>query len=101
MIYITQLIYINEGEEDAFNEFELHAIPIIANYNGELVLRIRPEINQFIEIGSIERPYEIHLVSFENEADFSAFLIDEERKQFLHLKEKSIRVSFLIKGEKL
>ena len=101
MLYITQLIYINEGQEDAFNEFESHAIPIIANYNGELVFRVRPTPDSFIEIGSIERPYEIHLVSFKTEADFSAFMADEERKQFLHLKEKSIRVSFLIKGGKL
>ena len=101
MIYITQLIYIHEGQEAAFNEFESHAIPIIANYRGELVLRIRPEKDQFIEIGSVERPYEIHLISFETEADFSAFLVDKHRKKFLHLKEKSMKVSFLIKGEKL
>jgi len=101
MIYITQLIYIKEGQEDIFNEFESHAIPIISNYNGELTLRIRPEADAFIEIGSIERPYEIHLVSFKTEADFSAFLKDEERNKFLHLKEQSIKVSILIKGEEL
>ena len=101
MLYITQLIYIHEGQEDAFNEFESHAIPIIANYNGELVLRVRPESNSYIEIGSIEKPYEIHLISFENETDFVDFMADEERKKYLHLKEKSIKVSFLIKGEKL
>jgi hypothetical protein len=101
MIYITQLIYINEGQEDAFNEFEAKAIPIIANYKGELVLRVRPEENAFIEIGSIEKPYEIHLVSFPFEENFNAFLADEERKSFFHLKEKSIKASFLIKGKKL
>lgn len=101
MLYITQLIYINDGQEEAFNEFESHAIPIIANYNGELVFRIRPESESFIEMGSLEKPYEIHLVSFKSEADFSAFMADEDRKKFIHLKEKSIRVSFLIKGEEL
>ena len=101
MLYITQLIYIHEGQEDAFNEFESHAIPIIANYNGELVLRIRPESNSYIEIGSIEKPYEIHLIRFESETDFINFMADEERKKYVHLKEQSIKVSFLVKGEKL
>ena len=101
MIYITQLIYINEGEEDAFNEFESLAIPIIARYNGEMVFRIRPEPSAFIECGSMEQPYEVHLVSFRAESDFRGFMDDAERMKFLHLKEKSIKVSFLIKGESL
>jgi hypothetical protein len=50
---------------------------------------------------SIERPYEIHLVEFDEEKDFVHFMHDEERKQFLHLKEQSIQASVLIKGEKL
>ena len=101
MIYLTQLIYINEGKEDIFNEFESHAIPIIAKYNGELALRIRPEPSSIIQIGPMEVPYEIHLVSFNTEADFNAFMVDQQRTKYLHLKEESIRVSFLVKGEKL
>ena len=101
MLYITQLIYIHEGQENVFNEFESHAIPIIANYNGELIFRIRPDSNSFIEIGSMEKPYEIHFISFESEADLNSFMSDEERNKFLHLKDQSIKVSFLIKGERL
>jgi hypothetical protein len=100
MIFITQLIYINEGQEEAFNEFESHAIPIIYNYNGELVLRVRPNKESYIH-PSEEKPYEIHLIKFESEADFQKFMTDEERQKYLHLKEKSIRKSFLVKGEKL
>lgn len=100
MIYITQLIYINEGEEAVFNEFEAVAIPIILKYNGRLTLRIRPNSETIIE-ANIKQPYEIHLVEFDSEADFENFKKDEERKQFLHLKEKSIKSSILIKGEKL
>ena len=50
---------------------------------------------------SIEMPYEIHLVEFDQEQDFLDFMKDEERKQFLYLKEQSIRSSVLYKGEKL
>ena len=100
MIYITQLIYIKEGEEKIFDQFEEIAIPIISKYNGRLLLRVRPDENSFIEY-CIERPYEIHLVEFDNVKDFEDFKQDEERKKFLHLKEQSIKASILIQGIKL
>ena len=100
MIYITQLIYLKEGQETVFDQFEAVAIPIIAKYNGRLLLRLRPSAETIIESG-IETPYELHLVEFDAEADFSRFMQDEERKQFLHLKEQSIRAVWLVKGEKL
>ncbi len=100
MIYITQLIYIQPGEEESFDQFEAIAIPIIAKYNGELLLRVRPDDRSFIEPG-IERPYEIHLVRFDAEEDFQRFMRDEERKSVLHLKDRSIRSSVLIRGERL
>jgi uncharacterized protein (DUF1330 family) len=100
MIYITQLIYIKEGQEAVFHQFEDIAIPAIQRYNGRLMVRIRPTEETVIE-ANIERPYEIHLVEFDAEEDFSSFMKDEERKQFLHLKEQSIRSVVMIKGSKL
>lgn len=100
MIYFTQLIYIKEGQEKTFHEFENVAIPLIAKYKGRLLLRIRPNENAFIE-RSIEKPYEVHLVEFDNEMNFKDFMQDEERKKFLHLKEQSIKNSVLIQGVKL
>lgn len=98
MIYLTQLIYIQEGQEEIFDEFESIAIPIVRKYNGELVLRIRPDKDALIE-GTIELPYEIHLVSFQTQEDYDDFTNDEERRRFLHLKEESIRETILIHGE--
>lgn len=100
MIFVTQLIYINEGSEAVFHDFEQQAIPLIKKYNGRLLFRLRPQKSAFIEI-STEPPYEVHLVSFETEEDFQRFLEDEERKQFLHLKEQSIRSAVLIQGKQL
>lgn len=100
MIFITQLIYIKEGQEAIFDQFEDIAIPAIAKYNGKLLLRVRPEESAIVE-ASIERPYEIHLVEFAADEDFQNFMRDEERKKFLHLKEQSIRSVVLIKGIKL
>ena len=100
MIYITQLIYIRDGEENVFNQFEDIAIPIISKYNGRLLLRVKPGETAFIE-ARIEKPYEMHLVEFDTPQDFDNFMRDEERKKFLHLKEQSIKSSVLIKGTKL
>ncbi|UEG50649.1 DUF1330 domain-containing protein [Ferruginibacter lapsinanis] len=100
MIYITQLIYVIEGKETVFHKFEEVAIPLIEKYNGQLLLRVRPDATAMIE-ASIESPYEIHVVSFATEKDFDNFKQDEERKKFLHLKEESIRSVLMIKGEKI
>ena len=100
MIYLTQLIYIKNGQESVFHQFEDVAIPLIAKYNGKLLLRIRPDEKSFIA-GSMDTPYEIHLVEFPDEQDFIRFGKDEERKKFLHLKEQSIQVSLSYKGVKL
>ena len=100
MIFITQLIYIKEGKESIFHQFEDIAIPAISKYNGRLLLRVRPDNNSIIE-NNIDKPYEIHLVEFNTEQDFQNFMHDEDRKKFLHLKEQSVKSVVLIKGTKL
>ena len=100
MIFITQLVYINEGQETVFHQFEDIAIPVISKYNGRLLLRVRPDEKAFIE-HDMDKPYEIHFVEFDTEQDFENFKQDEKRKKFLHLKEQSIKASILVQGTKL
>jgi uncharacterized protein (DUF1330 family) len=100
MIFITQLIYIKEGQESVFDQFESIAIPSIPKYNGRLLFRLRPTNETYIE-SDFEKPYEIHLVEFDTENDFANYMHDEERKKFLHLKEQSIKSAMLIKGSRL
>lgn len=100
MIFITQLIYIIEGQEAVFDEFESIAIPTISKYNGRLLFRLRPSAEDYIE-SQIDKPYEIHLVEFDAQQDLYNFMKDEERKKFLHLKEQSIKSSILYQGIKL
>lgn len=40
-------------------------------------------------------------ISFDSEMDFHNFLKDERRKAFMHLKEASIKTTFLVKGKEL
>ncbi|MFY0627879.1 MAG: DUF1330 domain-containing protein [Reichenbachiella sp.] len=100
MIYLTQVIFVKKGKENIFHEFENLAIPIISDYNGRIIYRIRPTDDTFISAEG-EKPYEIHFLSFDSELDFRNFAKDERRKDFLHLKEASISSSLLIQGEKL
>ena len=100
MITVTQLIYINPGQEEMFDEFEAVAIPLIAKYNGRLLFRVRPPKDSIIE-ATIDAPYEIHLVEFDSEDDLAAFMKDETRRSFLHLKEKAIKAAVLIKGQRM
>ncbi|HWB28257.1 MAG TPA: hypothetical protein VG738_22445 [Chitinophagaceae bacterium] len=97
MIYIMQLIYIKEGQEEIFHQFEDIVLPLIPNYNGKLLLRVRPGEGAYIECG-IEKPYEIHLVSFAADEDILNYNNDATRKKFLHLKEQSIKAAMLVKG---
>jgi uncharacterized protein (DUF1330 family) len=100
MLYITQLIYIVTGQEAIFDAFENIAIPAIAQYNGRLLLRVRPSDSAYIA-HNMEKPYEIHLVEFETEQDFERFKNDPARQQFLHLKTQSIKAAILIQGVKI
>jgi uncharacterized protein (DUF1330 family) len=100
MIYITNLIYIKENTVETFEEYESIAIPIIARYNGRLLLRIRPE-NKSVISADMPVPFEIHFVEFASESDFNNFQKDEERKKFLYLKERTIHSNFLVMGQQL
>jgi len=100
MIYITQLVYVKEGKENVFQQFENIAIPAIQKYNGRLLLRVRPKPENYIQ-SNIQEPYEIHIVEFHTEQDFKNFSLDPERKKFLYLKEESVKSVLMIKGEKL
>ncbi|HEU5053040.1 MAG TPA: DUF1330 domain-containing protein [Hanamia sp.] len=72
MIFVTQLIYIKEGQEKVFDEFEEVAMPLISKYNGKLLMRLRPDEKTFIE-SHMDKPYEIHLVEFGSDSDLENF----------------------------
>jgi hypothetical protein len=100
MLYYTQLIFVKEGHEDDFNLFESHVLPLLKKHNGILIYRIRPTDDCIIET-TIDRPYELHLVTFPAREDFEAYRDDKERLQYMHLKESSIEKAWLIEGKLL
>ena len=97
MVVITQLIYLHPGKEIVFDEFEAMAIPLIGKHGGELLLRLRPTQDGVIA-GSIDVPYEIHLVRFPSDVALARFTADPERQGLLHLKNDSVRSSLVVRG---
>lgn len=100
MIYLTQIIFVKEGSEKTFHEFENFAIPLMKEHQGKLIYRIRPKNESFIDLTE-KQPYEIHFISFESDQHFGNFMNDERRLKFIELKNKSIDFSILTKGVKL
>ncbi len=100
MIYITQLIFVKEGKEAIFHEFEDNVIPLIEKFNGKLLYRVRPDNSAYI-MAEGEKPYEIHFVTFESENDLQAYMKDDGRLKFIHLKNDSVQSMLLVKGDKI
>jgi hypothetical protein len=100
MIYITQLIFVKEGKEDIFLEFEDGVLPLMEKYNGRIIYRLRPTKEAFIAEEK-ELPYEIHFLSFDDETDLINFMNDDRRLEFIHLKNESVKSVLLVKGVKM
>jgi uncharacterized protein (DUF1330 family) len=97
VIYLTQLVYVRDGCEDAFHQFEELVLPLLPKYGGELLLRLRPGPSSVIA-GSWEPPYEVHILRFESDADVARYSNDEVRQRHLSLKDQSVRSALLIRG---
>jgi hypothetical protein len=100
MIYYTQLIFLHEGKEDVFLEFEDHILPILATYNGTLMYRVRPSSDSVVAT-TAGYPYEVHLVSFPSREDFLAYAADKERQLYMNLKNESVAKVLLVEGHSI
>jgi len=97
VVYLVQLVYVREGCEEAFQQFEDLVLPRLAKYGGELLLRLRPD-RACVIAGSSEPPYEVHIVRFESEDDVGRYSNDEVRQRHLRLKDESVRSVLSIRG---
>ena len=100
MIYLTVLLYIKTGKENVFQAYENAVLPILKKYDGVLIHCLRPTHENYIGDSTEEQPYEIHLISFPSEINFKGYLQDPKRISFNHLKDESLRCSYIYKGEK-
>jgi len=96
---ITQVIYLNEGGEKDFLEYELLVLPLLEKYNGKLEFRIRPAAENFIYPIESELPYELHIVSFETRADFLKFKDDPVRTKHLELLQRAVKRFLVLESD--
>jgi hypothetical protein len=97
MVYLTQLVYVRPGEEETFLQFEAVVLPLLARYEGELLLRLRPTADSVVE-AAIEVPYELHFLRFKSEEGLSQYGRDPARQRVLELKDRSLRTSLVVQG---
>jgi len=97
MVYLTQLVYVRPGEEETFLQFEDVVLPLLAKYEGELLLRLRPTADSVVE-AAIEVPYELHFLRFASEERLAQYGRDPERQRVLDLKDRSLRASLVVQG---
>jgi uncharacterized protein (DUF1330 family) len=88
-ISLTVLLFVKEGEEETFDEYESAVLPLMANHKGKLLYRLRPDRKSYLN-ESADYPYEIHLIEFESKQDYENYLSDPERSKFDQLREKSL-----------
>lgn len=97
-ITITQLIYLNDGGEQDFLEYESIVLPLLEKYGGKLELRLRPGRESFIHPSEGEVPYEVHIVTFETKDDLKRFKNDPVRIKNQDLLRNSIKKITLIES---
>jgi len=97
VIYLTQLVFVREGKEDLFNQFEDVAIPLMEEHQGRVLYRLRPDADAYVT-SEDERPYEIHFLSFPSDDQLNAFMSDPRRLASAHLKDQSVRSTLLVRG---
>jgi uncharacterized protein (DUF1330 family) len=96
-IYFTVLIYLHEGKEALFQEYERQAKPIMARYGGRFEQVIKPTT----VVGDLPLPDEIHLLSFAAEADFDSYRQDPEAAKIAPLRFESVKKAIFISGHSL
>jgi len=91
-IYYTLLVYIRDGQDALFQEYENKVLPLLPKYQGKLELRLKTTNP------TPEQPDEIHVVSFPTPASFEAYRNDPERLTYALLFNEAVSKAVLVTG---
>lgn len=97
---VTQLVYVVPGREDDFHAFEDAVLPLLARHGATLLLRLRPPPEARLA-GTLDAPYEVHVIDFPDDAALAAYGADPARAAVLHRKDASVRAAWIIRGERV
>ena len=96
-LFVTQLIFLREGQRESFEEYEDAVIPLLEKYRGQLMYRIKCH-EDYVQCRLNEMPHEIHIISFPNQAALKNYLEDPKRQELANLREGIVRQDLSILG---
>jgi|HubBroStandDraft_5_1064220.scaffolds.fasta_scaffold61215_2 uncharacterized protein (DUF1330 family) len=85
-VTIVAALFIHPGREADFEQFEAAAESIMRRYGGRLERRIG-----FPASAHQERPHEVHLVTFPDQASLEGYRADAELQALAELRARAIR----------
>jgi uncharacterized protein (DUF1330 family) len=88
------LLYLKDGQQAQFYDYERRVKPIIESYGGRFEKVIKP--TQII--GDFPMPDEIHLLSFPSEDSFQNYRESPELPKIAHLRAESVEETIIISG---
>ena len=94
-ILVVQLVWVHRGQEAAFDAYEAVAIPLLPEYGGTLLARMKPTAEQCREAG-VDGPSEVHVMRFASREAMARFSADPRRVALLPNKEAAVRSSLLL-----
>jgi uncharacterized protein (DUF1330 family) len=95
-LVIVALLFIHPGREKEFEQFETAAESIMSCHGGRLERRIA-----VISGANPDQPYEVHIVTFPDEASFARYRTDADLQALAELRTRAIRHSTIWMGSDL
>ena len=98
MLYLTVMLYLYEGKEAAFANYEEQVLPLLQRYGGKMLYRTQPALETELPHRQ-ELPYEMHLLSFPSEIAFQDYLQDPDRIALTLLQRSIIRKAVVMQSD--
>ncbi len=95
-VYLTLLVYLRDGKESSFLEYENKMVPLLKKYGGRLEFRLKTMKNNAVVQ---EEPDEIHIVSFPSHDDYERYRQDPGREALSGLFTDSVARAQLFEGQ--
>lgn len=86
-------LWVRPGQEAAFEDFERKAARIMARHGGRIDCAVRPAPG-----AGEDAPFEVHIVSFPDEAAYAAFRSDPDRLALADQRERIIARHLILAG---
>ncbi len=95
-VTLVVMLFLNEGHESDFEQFESSAAEIMRRYGGAIERRIRSASRP-----DPGEPYEVHIVTFPDQQSLDRYRKDPDLQQLADLRAKSIHHTVVWQGADL